>query len=158
MKKLVAVVFTAMIVLSDTPRVWAQTQDTQVQQENIVDTTIVEDIEPEPVKETKKVAAAKPKLSGGIYNGCCKAVASGISAKRCAPYSGARFIFCAESNGNLNIGLHGSESSAYGPCGILAGTAKWVGGYNWAACTRYMSKRYGSWSAAEAFHRRKNWW
>jgi hypothetical protein len=62
MKKLVTVLFTAMIVLSDTPRVWAQTQDTQVQQEDIVDTTIVEDIE---VEEDKTPVTKVKKVSGG---------------------------------------------------------------------------------------------
>lgn len=90
--------------------------------------------------------------------GYARPVGSGRSARRCSPYHGREFILCAESGGNMHIGNHPGPSSAAGPCGMLASTARRYGGYGMGACTRYMAARYGSWTAAERTHRARNYW
>jgi hypothetical protein len=90
--------------------------------------------------------------------------ASTSNHRGCGNYHGRDYVICKESGRhNMPNGLppgyqHPGKSSASGPCGMLRKTRAAFGGDTLAACARYMSKRYGSWTAAEAHHRRKNWW
>ena len=80
----------------------------------------------------------------------------------CHNYSGEQYIICTESNFEYSDREpHPGPSSASGPYGLLNGTRRDFHCSNKTdreCATDYMLSRYGSWSAAENFHRKHRSW
>lgn len=82
----------------------------------------------------------------------------------CGRYNGRDYVVCRESGPqHMPNGLppgtpHPGPSTATGPCGMLAATARRYGGDDLAACGRYARARYGNWAQAARHHRQTGWW
>ena len=81
----------------------------------------------------------------------------------CRSRHGEAYIRCTETGGQARYmrdrAPHPGRSSASGPYGLLSSTRRAYGpGTDREIATRYVMSRFGSWSAAEQFHRRHNWY
>lgn len=83
----------------------------------------------------------------------------------CAAKHGEQYVRCAESGGNPRYqhdGVpHPGPSSASGAYGLLSATRRRYGkgcASDRCIAERYVADRFGTWAAAERFHRARGWY